>query len=115
MKILRFVLDEKGARRGFIDASSEKAIYRKIALFEKDGRRWLQFASNNTGRKNEKGYDIYEPYWQLIDNAQMKIFYDAVLTALDTWLAAGNQPEGATVRHETAGYALGAEKGTLPF
>ena len=93
IKILRFVQDLKGSRVGYLYAESEIAFYRRLTLFEKGGRRWVQFASENTQKKNEKGYDIYEPFWELKDRKKMQAFYDAVLTALDEWLAAGNVAE----------------------
>jgi hypothetical protein len=93
MKITRYIKHPKGARLGYIYAESEIAHYRRLTLFEKDGRRWLTFPAVKTGEKNDKGYDIYVPYWELKDSKTAQNFFNQILNALDKWIDEGNEPE----------------------
>lgn len=103
IRILRFLKDPSGARVGFIDCVSgiqpnnEKKAYlhNDIVLFDKNGKRWIKMPDSNkrTGIKNDKGYDILRPAGGFLDKEMQKDLGDAIIAALDAWLAAGNKPE----------------------
>jgi hypothetical protein len=102
MKITRYIKHPKGARLGYIYAESDIAHYRRLTLFEKNGRRWMAFPAEKTGEKNDKGYDIYSPYWELKDSKTSQNFFNQILTALDNWIDEGNEPEEFVENNHTS-------------
>jgi len=79
VEILKYIEDEKGYRKGFIDFKvsyppSEKwEIFRNITILEKEGKKWLSVPS---AWRDEKPFPTYER------NSPLKPIFEEVLTAM---------------------------------
>lgn len=83
MKILSYKPLDKGFLRGHCTVETPSGLQiREIAIFDKNGHRWIAFPSR---KYEDQGQTKYYPYLYL-EAEKLKRFQNQLLDALDTWI-----------------------------
>lgn len=83
IKILIFKEDIKGVRLGYANVEYYNLIFRNLAVFQKEQRRWVQFPSRKTDDIDERGQEIWMPYMNFTKSEDLKEFVAGFFLSLD--------------------------------